>query len=47
VGGATCLSGRKREDNWREKKIAIVSANEHTKLKLTGFYVVRRAPEHY
>jgi hypothetical protein len=47
AGGATCLSGGKRENNWEKKKIAIISAYEHSKLKLTGFYVVRRAPEHY
>jgi hypothetical protein len=36
-GGATCLSGRIREDNWGKKNIAIISAYEHTKLKLTFF----------
>jgi hypothetical protein len=30
-----------------KNKIAIISAYGHTKLKLTFFYVVRRAPEHY
>jgi hypothetical protein len=38
--GATCLSGRKREDNWGKKKIAIISANEHTKLKITVFMLL-------
>jgi hypothetical protein len=48
AGGANCLSGRKREDKWGKKKIAIISAYEHTKLKhkikTNCFYVVRRAP---
>jgi hypothetical protein len=37
AGGATCLSGEKRENNWGKKKIAIISAYEHTKLKLIVF----------
>jgi hypothetical protein len=30
----------KREDNWGKKKIAIISAYEHTKLKLTVFMLL-------
>jgi hypothetical protein len=40
AGGATCLSGGKRENNWGKKKIAIISAYEHTKLKLTVFMLL-------
>jgi hypothetical protein len=42
AGGTTCLSGGKREDNWGNKKIAIISAYEHTKLKLTVFTLLGR-----
>jgi hypothetical protein len=40
AGGATCLSGGKRENNWGKKKIAIISAYEHTKFKLTVFMLL-------
>jgi hypothetical protein len=40
AGGATCLSGGKRENNWGKKKITIISAYEHTKLKLTVFMLL-------
>jgi hypothetical protein len=40
AGGATCLSGGKGGNNWGKKKIAIISAYEHTKLKLTVFMLL-------
>jgi hypothetical protein len=40
AGGATCLSGGKKENNWGKKKITIISAYEHTKLKLTVFMLL-------